>query len=217
MNISGRRSRLIIAFLVASALVISGMLLWRHAASSPAVRFSVRPSTLTADIYQLNLSIAEDTDGKRVRSVHNGQQVRLRKGAYYAIVKDAHYDPSHIAFDVTDSTTTVTINPSYSASYLSQLLKKERASLAEVITAKYPAVATDFTLVSGKLYLDGTWYGAKVMKTAVSRSTEGNDVYSLVLHKVNGTWQFAATPQIVLTAPENPGIPQSILDDLSEQ
>lgn len=216
MNLDRRYLTVIITFFAASAVLIGGVLLWQYLTSFHQAAFTIKPANLTADIYQLDLSIPEDDEGKKVATVKNGQELRLQEGKYYAMVTDKKYDTSHIAFDVKEDVE-VAIEPGYSDQYLSDLLKKEFPSIHKAILTKYPLVATDFTLQEGKLYLDGTWYGTTMLKHNPDPGGESSDVYSAVLHKVNGTWQFAATPQIALTKPSNPNIPARILDDLNEQ
>ncbi len=216
MNLDRRYLAIIITFFITSAVLVGGVALWQYLTSFHQATFTIKPANLTADIYQLDTSVAEDHTGKKVAHVRNGQQLRLQEGSYYAMVTDKKYDTSHISFDIQDEDTTVQIQPGYSDQYLSDLLKKELPAINKAMLAKYPAIATDFTFTStGKLYLDGTWYGVKLLQHNSDPSGQTGDVYSAVLHKVNGTWQFAATPQITLTAPENPSIPRDILEDLN--
>ena len=216
MNLDRRYLTIIITFFVTAVLLIGGVMLWQYFTSFHKVSFKIEPASLSADIYQLDLSIPEDETGKKVATAQNGKQLTLQEGKYYAMPTDKKYATDHIAFDVKKEDTTVTVNPGFSDQYLSDLLKKEWPDIYRAMLAKYPKIATTFTVQdTGKLYLDGTWYAVRLLQHNPDPSGQSGDIYSAVLRKEGGTWKFVTTPKLVLTTPENPNIPKNILEDLS--
>lgn len=213
MNTIDRKYIIIaVTFFLALGALVGGVALWQYFTSFHQVTFNLQPANLTADIYQVDASTSK---AEKLERVKNGQQLRLQEGKYYAAPQDKKYDMSHITFEVKEGDMAVDIEPGYSDTYLIDLLKKEQPAINKAILEKYPAITASFTLKPGKLYLDGTWYAVSLVKTNPNPGGESSDVYTTVLHKVNGTWQFVGIPKIVLTVPENPDIPERILKELN--
>jgi hypothetical protein len=207
----------IIAGIIAIALIAGGFA-YKYFTSFHTVTISIKNPEITVDVYQPEEGINPE-DGtpndKKISSVKGVQKLSLQAGNYYVVPQGEKFDTSQITFQVADKDISVNVNPGLSATYLSLLLKQELPRINSVIIAKYPIATTNFALNNGKLYKDGTWYGT----TLIQHATAGNngDVYRTILHKVNGVWQFAATPELVLTVPMHKDIPQSVLSDINDQ
>jgi hypothetical protein len=207
---------LIILSILTIALIAGGFA-YKYYMSFHKVTVTVQASDLTVDAYQQKPGVDEQdaSSGIKQDTVKGTKILSLQAGTYFALPQGNKYDTSAVSFIVKDSNMSVTINPGFSEEYLSSLLKQELPAIKTVITTKYPAATTNFTLNDGKLYKDGTWYGTTLVQNA--EAGNNGDVYRTVLHKINGVWQFAATPEIVLTAPTHKDIPQDILSDLNGQ
>jgi len=207
--------RLIIIGIIIIALIGAGFA-YKYFSSFHKVTLTVQQSGLSADIYQRNPNSDESDSDTKVGTVKGTQILSLQPAKYYAVPTDAKYDNSQISFTVADKDMSVSVNPGFSSNYLASVLATELPNITTVINAKYAAILSGYTINSGKLYLDGTWYGTTITQKSPGPGQLG-DVYRTVLHKVNGTWQFAATPALILTAPDHKDIPNDILVDLNKQ
>lgn len=207
----------IIVGTIAIALIAGGFI-YKYFASFHAVTIVIKNAEITADVYKPDEGInPEDGTPKdeKISTVKGTQVLSLQAGNYYIVPQGQKFDTSQITFQVKDSDVSVTVDPGYSSGYLSSLLRQELPAIKSAIVAKYPIAATNFTLNDGKLYKDGSWYGT----TLVQHAEAGNngDVYRTVLHKVDGVWQVAAMPELILTVPTHKDIPKDILADLNTQ
>jgi hypothetical protein len=208
-------TRLIIIGIVLAALIGAGFA-YQYFSSFRKVTFTVQQAGLSADIYQRNPNSEESDSDTKMGTIKNGQVLSLQPAKYYAVPTDTKYDNAQISFTVADKDMSVTVDPGFSPNYLASILAAELPAINSVISAKYASVLGDFTVNSGKLYLDGSWYGTTITQKSPGPGQLG-DVYRTVLHKVNGKWQFAATPALVLTSPDHTNIPNDILVDLNKQ
>ena len=201
---------------IAAALIIGGFA-FKYYGSFHKVTIDVQKDDLTVDVYQAQPGVDEHdaTSGIKQGSVKGRGELNLQQGDYYILPQGKKYDPTEIPFSVNDKDVTIKVNPGYSLEYLAAELVKELPAIKATITAKYPMATSNFQLNDGKLYQDGTWYGTTLAQYA--QPGQNGDVYRTVLHKVNGTWQFAAAPELVLSAPLHKDIPESILSDLNSQ
>jgi hypothetical protein len=207
---------LVILGIIAAALIAGGFA-YKYYASFHKITVTVPAADLTVDIYQQKPGVDEQdaSSGIKQGTVKGTAELSLQAGTYFALPEGNKYDTSAVSFVVEDKDISVTIKPGFSVEYLTDLLKQELPSLKSVIVAKYPQATTNFSLNEGKLYQDGTWYGTTLIQNA--EAGNNGDVYRTVLHKVNGVWEFAATPEIILTAPTHKDIPKDILTDLNGQ
>jgi hypothetical protein len=137
----------------------------------------------------------------------------VRKGQYvYVISSDSKdYQPRVYPLTVAGNPIAIAI-PSldYTQSKLTGLLATESPSIKKVLSLKYPSQMQTYSIANQKLYKDGTWYGAKLVPSDPSL-----DVMRVILMKVNGSWQVATDPpEILLSSPLYPKIPQEILADV---
>lgn len=196
--------------------LIGGVFAYKYYSSFKKVTVIVQQQDITADIYRRNPNNDDSGNDTRVGTVKGTQVLSLQPAKYYAISEGDKYDKSEASFIVNDKDVTINVNPGYSSTYLTSILTQERSSIKAVITAKYSGILGDFTINDGKLYHDGSWYGTTLVQKSPAPGENG-DVYRTVLHKVGNNWQFAATPEIILTSPSHPDIPFDILTDLNGQ
>lgn len=204
----------IITGIVAIAL-IGGGFAYRYYASFKNVTITVKNPEVTADIYRRDPDAEESDYDVKIDSVKGTKTLSLQPDKYYAVPREEKFNPQQVSFEVVDKDLNVTVNPGFSTAYLDSLLKKELPAINAAITSTYQSVLAGFTVNKGKLYEDGSWYGTTLVQNV--SGGEYGDVYRAVLHKKDGAWQFAATPEIILTAPAHRDIPQAILFDLNQQ
>ncbi len=204
-----------ITIIVIVGLIAAGFA-FKYYTSFRNVTIITKQPNLTADIYARNPNSDESNLDTKLGTVKGTKVFSLQPGKYYAVPQDATYDQSQISFTVDTKDLTITVDPGYSEKYLTQKLNQELTAIKNVIATKYASIISGYTINQGKLYLDGTWYGTTIVQRSPGPGQLG-DTYRTVLHKVNGTWQIAAIPEIVITAPEHPDIPASILTDLNAQ
>ena len=206
----------IISCVIAIALIAAGFA-FKYYSAFKKVTIVVSQQDLTGEIYERDPNTDQSNNDTKMGSVRKGSQTfSLQPGKYYVIPDGNKYDQSPIYFTVDTKDISVTVNPGLSSSYLATILNQNIAAIRTVITSKYASIIGNFTLNQGKLYLDGSWYGTTLVQASPGPGQLG-DVYRTVLQKVNGTWQFAAPPALVLTTPDYSTIPASILTDLNSQ
>jgi hypothetical protein len=205
----------IITGLIVTALIAGGFA-YQYYNSFKKVSIVIQKQDITADVYMRNPNNDDSGDDTKVGTVKSAQVLSLQPAKYYAVPEGDKYDNSQISFTVSDKNITIVVNPGFSSTYLTSQLTQELSAIKSVITTKYPTIINGYTINTGKLYLDGSWYGTTLVQQSPGAGQSG-DVYRTVLHKVNGTWQFIATPELVLTAPSHSSVPESILSDLNSQ
>lgn len=208
---------LIVTGIIAIGLIVGGLLL-QYYGSFHKVTITVKKADLTVDVYQPAPGTSPE-DGTpsdtKVGTAKGTQVLTLRAGEYYVKPQGDKYSDTAVPFTVKDKDISVTVDPGFSSTYLSSLLQQELSTIKSVLLAKYPFISTGYKLNDGKLYEDGTWYGTTLVQNA--EAGNNGDVYRTVMHKVNGTWQFAATPSLIISIPEHKDIPKDIITDLNSQ
>ena len=101
----------------------------------------------------------------------------------------------------------------YSDSRLSTMLPEALPRAKTAFDQKYPKQANNFTLSSAKLYGKGDWLAAKL----VPNNKALYETYSIVFKKNNNQWSIVTDPpEIIISKPVYPEIPDEILKDLSQ-
>ena len=144
----------------------------------------------------------------------DNQPVKLKKGTYQvrSVGTRLAADPHMQTID--NSTSNVTVEFSYSHSYLETLYQGEQQAIETALTAAYPAVATDYTPKHGTLYHRGEIYGAILI--ARDQSGDNADTLRVLMEKKDGNWIMRSKPPVpVLSAPLYPSISRDILADIN--
>ena len=171
------------------------------------VTFAVKKSDLTASIYT-----SKDRDRKnKITDIKNNDIVRLQQGEYQAIPNSSTYDTTPIYFTVDKNDITVAVEPSFSVSYLHNLLTKELPNIHAALTKTYPFITTSYTTGEGKLYKEGEWYATTLTQRPADPREGSGDLYYAILLKKNGIWQVIGKPSIVLTTKEFKEVPEDIV------
>jgi len=172
--------------------------------------------TVYFDIKKQDIDVKIQRDRTEVGNFTNSGELRLPAGKYLATIQNDRYDQTPIAFEVVNKDLTITIDPSFSTSYLNQILDTEQAAINKKITDSYPAVISKFELKRGQLYKEGEWYATILIQKTAGRGDEP-DIYRTVLKKEDGQWVIKAKPTIVLSAKVYPDIPFEILSTINRK
>ena len=203
--------KLIIIGIIVIALLIAGGAWLSYYLSFKNVTITMAKEDMAVDVYREGFAPEDGSEGteEKLMTITGSQTIRLQSDGYFIEPASDMYDHSPINFSIDGSDVSVDVNPGYSEQYLASLLPAEQSEINSLIDTAYPQL-NSFTIHEGKLYQDGTWYGVSFAQNPPGPGATG-DTYRLVLHKVNGRWQVAAKPQIVITAPQHPDIPEPVL------
>lgn len=204
-----KRLLLIIALFVLGIGVIVGI--WYYFTSSAIVSF-----TLDSSVSSITLQKIEE--GKEPTaispSITTSSTHRLKKGEYSIIPAGEKVNQSPIKMTV-EGDMTITIDPGYSVSYLSQLLTDEtRTSIEQSIIKKSPVAMQHYRVAKLFLLQKGEWAGALLTPLEFDEQNPAG-VHRAVLQKKGGVWHIMHIPQIVLTTANTPEVPRDILETIN--
>jgi hypothetical protein len=147
--------------------------------------------------------------GKLLFKLVTSQKVKLADGTYDFVVTnnpELYQNPVDKVV-INSSVKEVLVTPVLTDQALANLLKDEVAAANAALFDKFPTLKQSYTLSSGRLYLDGNWYGA-VLKPQNSSL----DSLKIIEHKQNDKWVVAvSTPAVSIGQPSNPSIPFDVL------
>lgn len=168
-----------------------------------------KPVTFTLNGADYTVSIY-DTKDTSIRTLKTSETIRLPEGSYTYKVTGTNYDSSATQFTVKGDTTDVSITPKLSASYLAELLTKERGSIETVLKNSYPT--TTYIVTSLSLYEQGEWAAGQLQLGGNPRQLR--DTYRFVLKKEGESWKVIVSPRIAIEASEFSSVPKAIIDAL---
>ncbi len=144
----------------------------------------------------------------------NSGSYKVKKGIYVyeAVSEDNRYKPIESNLAIDNKKENITINFVMEEAVLSAILPSEANSIADAFYKKYNYVDKNkYTIKYGKLYIDGSWFGGKI----VNLQDPSDDKLQFVMHKENGLWVVVAEPIITISQDMNPQVPVSLLEDLN--
>jgi len=144
----------------------------------------------------------------------NSGSYKVKKGLYVyeAVSQDNRYKQieSNIAIDLNSEN--ITINFVMEEAVLNAILPSEVNPITDAFYKKYNYVDKNkYTIKYGKLYIDGSWFGGKI----VNSQDPNDDKLQFVMHKEKGSWVVVVEPTISISQDMNPNIPVSLLEDLN--
>lgn len=98
---------------------------------------------------------------------------------------------------------------------LETMLAKEQSAIDQVLSTTYPQLSELYTVTDGKLYHDGSWYGATLLYKGSDELSR--DTLRLLMQKKDNTWKIRTDPPaIILHAADYPDMPKDIIQDLNK-
>lgn len=168
----------------------------------------------TLNLYSSNGKDSQAQRGKPIHTFTATETIVLQKGNYIIETSGENFSKNPTAITVGDSPLEKTIPIKYTDDYLTQLLIKEKPSIMQAIITKFNNVQTLYSIQPGKLYGKGEWFGTALVYKGPSR--DYRDTLHLVMRKNDGsTWSIVNTPQISLSAADNPDVPTYILSEVN--
>lgn len=132
--------------------------------------------------------------------------------SYALIPNNNDYKTQYGEVNITNKYTELELSLNeYSLKKLRDIYQTEKNNINETITAKYPEQMKQYSLMYGKLYLNGEWFGGKLVKEGF----DYNDKFMVVMHKENGEWKVVVTPDISLSKDVYPDVPGDVLEELN--
>jgi hypothetical protein len=215
-NIDRKIAKKITMFATLALIIIGTIIFAVDWMSYKNITFKLSSETKSIAVYDAetyDLYSTGDSSVKPSGSLDKSGTLRLKVGTYYVFPTGNNVSTNSIELKV-DSSKEVEINPYYSEQYLSDKFSGQIEIIDNIIKEKYQKIIGGYTIDDGTFYHYGDWYGG----TLYSNPTEsdGSDTYGIILHKVNGSWQIAAAPQIVFRYSEHQDIPSDVLDSVNQ-
>lgn len=160
-----------------------------------------------------------DEQRAAVEKVTIGEPIKLKKGDYTIEFSGSGYELTSVNVTLGETAETVTIAPRYTAEKLRRILDKEKSEIHNQIMQQIPETRDKYVIESGKLYMQGQWYGAKIHKKQTPEEERLNytDTFRIILKKENQKWTLITKPpELVLSKVKYPGIPREVLVDVNK-
>ena len=195
----------IISVVIIALVVIGGAFGISEFLSYRDVSVTLKQPDAAVDIYT--------SSNQKVTTVSADEMIKLKVGDYYYKPVNEKFATENVTFTIKD-TATIEINPSFSPSYLANLLIAQQNDIRAALISNYPSIATSYIVGDDSLSHQGEWYSAKL----VQRVSGGNqpDVYRIILKKDAETWNVAVAPQFVIGKSANPTIPSDVIRKVNE-
>ncbi len=211
----------VVAGLVTAGLLIAAGLLLLDWLSYRTVKFTLSPETTSIVVYSTdqyqayNSGESADTDAAgNSGELKSTGVLRLKVGTYQVIPAGDKVSDSAIKIEVKGDTDTVDIKPYYSTDYLDEHFSDQIPAINSVIADKYNNIIANYVIEDGRFYHNGDWYGTTLYNQPTRGA--GSDTYGVILHRVDGTWQIAATPELLFRYSDHTDIPRDILDAVNQ-
>jgi hypothetical protein len=198
---------IIISLLLALVLVGGGFFLYNYQASFRTVDITLKQPDMTIRIYTDSEAIETD---KPLATIDKSTSISLREGAYVYVPDSDKVEKTAIAFEVSAEPTDLTVDPSYSDAHLASLLESEMPTIRQLLNSRYQPEISSYTVESARLFDKGEWFAAALVPKIIKETGQA-DIYRVVLHKQNSSWEIIAAPDLVLTSSDYPDIPRYIL------
>lgn len=173
--------------------------------------------TFTISYPDATATISQKGSGKPIATVDNNSSQWLKKQTYILTFNNDMFSKAPVEIEVSDKTNIIALDPAVSNAKLKELLTSEKTAIDTAVKSKSKN-AFSYTEVKRELYHHGEWCTIS-FSVPVPSSNDPNignpdsvDIYSMVLQKKNGNWSVVAGPSLIITKPDNPGIPSYVID-----
>lgn len=171
-------------------------------------------NTSKVDIYKTGSLDSGKADEPYKSIVVSGEEIKIPKGNYTAYYEgNKGYDSKYVEFSF-DEDYALSIKPNLSQQKLDEMLEDELLQINKAVEAKLPAVKSLYSLQTGKLYENGTYYGATLKNTG--NDYFNNDTLRVILKKQGNAWVVVTDPpSIYFNKFDYPNIPKKVLSDVN--
>lgn len=198
--------RQLTVLIVLGIALVSGAVFLSDYLSYKNITFTLSSNTKSIQVYS----------GKtKVGDVTGPGSMRLKTGSYVVQPSGDGIDTSPIVVDVKKDTSSVTIDPFLTSQRLATEFKGELDAIRTALLKKYSDTKNYF-IAPGNFYHHGDWYGSVIFYYPTKHAVPNVDMFGIILHKVNNTWEVAATPSIVFSYKNCPDIPKDIVDAVNK-
>jgi hypothetical protein len=162
-----------------------------------------------SNISQVNISKhgeTHDDDSILLKTLAQSGTIRLKSGNYILTPSGDNISGESVEIIVSDDMD-YTVAVAYSDEYLLKLAETEGPLAESALVEKYPKIIGQYTIDSGRLVGDGTWY-----ITSLHQNTYLYDNYSVILAKTDGKWIVVTTPTISIPYNSYKDIPKEIIN-----
>lgn len=209
------RKSIIIPLIVLALIIVGGTTYMAYQGSLQKLTISF--DTTGSPKLNLYKQSSKDSEVQRDKVIHTftaTETVSLQKGTYVIETSGENFSTNPTTITVGDSPVEKTIPVMYTDDYLARLLAKEKPSILQAIVTQFKNAQTLYSIQPGKLYGKGEWFGTALIYNG--QSSDYRDTLHLVLRKNdNGTWTTVGTPNITLSAVDNPDVPSYILSEVN--
>jgi len=175
--------------------------------------------TFTSTYPKTSLKIISP-DGKQIL-INTTQAIDLKIGDYQASYQNKDLNKDSFLVSIKKTTSKINLDPGYNNDLLTSKMSVDKEEIKGVIGSLFKS--NNYSIGTEKLYHKGEWFAGSLIVYQVNLNIDpelGNpdnyDIYYVVLKKnLNNNWDLVGGPGLILTKPENPSIPDFILDDLN--
>lgn len=174
--------------------------------------------TFTIDYPGASATISKKGSTTPIATISDGSSLFLAKQTYTIIFTDQTFNQTPIEVEVDEKTTSIQLSPVLSDSKLKEMLAAEKSAID---TAIKNTIKNASRYAEGKrtLYHYGEWCTTSFQVAAPRYSNDPNigsldtsETYYLVLQKKDNGWEVVAGPHIIITKPDNPNVPDYVID-----
>lgn len=163
----------------------------------------------TKNVVSFSVSEQQGKPGKKITKP--SASVRIKKGKTYIVSYTGTSGFATSTSIITPETTSVSIDPDYSAEKLGKMLDAEIGAINTAITASGTAIDTLYTIQRGTLSHFGEWYFT-TLKYNGSTDDQSSDTLVVGLQKKQGTWTAVLTPDIIFTTAAYPDVSRDFIN-----
>lgn len=182
-------------------------------------------SDYTVKIYKTKLTSQETsvdsiiTKSEFVQQISKPSSLQLTESKYLATIEGKELKNTVVEFKVM-GTMDVSIVLEPTKEKLAAILSSETNIILSDLSKQQPLInQLGYSIIKGELFLDGTWYGALVIKnTALTGQQEGySDIFRIILHKEKDVWMIKNKyPELVISTVKYPEIPRDVVSQVNQ-
>lgn len=203
IDLSG--SKAWITFITMGLLLISFTMFW--------IINSYHKVTFRYDHERGSVTLIKPNSSDQPIEVKSGRPLTLREGDYILKRKGENIIESEQTVKVTQDET-FDINLYFTNRYLDRLYDFERGDIEPVLYEAYPKAQATYNLKNGRLYVDGTVYGATLEH--IDDNNQNRDSLKVLMKKDGNEWKLLTKPPIpILSQPLYPDIPIDVITQIN--